>query len=348
MFFDLLVILSVMASYGVFENLPAVQQAEFQANIKILQSNKSDQAKIAALKRLELTKVKEATQSFPAIESLLKGQHSQDLRCQAAISLGVMAFQRKLTCPLALIDAMFDQDDEVASFAANYAGVFKRFPDNIVDILLKSAVSKQSFIRSHTMTILAHAGSKDKRVLDVLEQALNDSSPSVRNNSHVTLYALTNNFERYLEYRLILLIDKESVLGKVDPSTKEGKNEIEAMDLMKLGSQIQIIQWSENKAEDYSSNLLKFMKSDQTLLRRAAILSAKNCFVKVDVDYFMKSYLEKYAKADETKERQPKAAKMLMDKGIVGELQKLENSDPDSKVRRMAKFAIDEIKRLNK
>ncbi|MFT3882058.1 MAG: HEAT repeat domain-containing protein [Gemmatales bacterium] len=341
MFFDLLVILSVMASYGVFENLPAVQQAEFQANLKILQSNKPDQAKIAALKRLELTKVKEATQSFPAIESLLKGQHSQDLRCQAAISLGVMAFQRKLTCPLALIDAMVDQDDEVASFAANYAGVFKRFPDNIVDILLKSAVSKQSIIRSHAIAILAHVGSKDKRVLDVLEHALNDSWSSVRNNSHVTLYALTNNFERYLKYILLVLIDRESVLGKVDPTKRDAKFEQEALELIELGSKFRLIEWSENKAEEYSSTLLKLMKSEQAELRQGAIFAVKNCFIKADLDYFLNF---RNAEPDKTKERQPKAAKLLWDKNILDILKQIEKNDPDNRVRQRASIALDEIK----
>jgi HEAT repeat protein len=343
---QLLLFLSFLTSSNIWEQLPDIQNAILLANISVLQSNKSEEAKIAALKWLETTKAKDAPKASPVIESLLKGDHPQEVRCNAATCLGLVALRRNLACPHALLVALLDEDEDVAWSAANVAGAFKKFPDKAADPLLKYFSSERKTLRSNVVYMLGRVG-KDQKVLDALEQAMSDPRASVRNNAHFALFSATGNFERYLKYTLLVLDDKEGILGKVNESTEEGKHEKEAMDLIMLGVHIRMIRWSESDADKYVTTLLLFLKSDQATLRRAAIFAVKNCFIKVDLDNFLNDHPKHNAKPDNARERQPKAAKLLLDKNILDILQQIEKKDSDPHVRDRAASAIEEIKRLH-
>lgn len=346
MLMQFLLTVSFLVSCKVYEQVPVVQNAILQTNIKVLQSSNSDEARIAALKWLETTHAEEATIAFPAIEALLKGDHSQDVRSSAATCLGLIALHRKLPCPHALLVALLDEDEDVAWSASNVAGAFEKFSDKAVDPLLKYFSSDRKPLRSNVVIMLGRTG-KDQKVLDALEQAMSDPSPSVRNNAHIACFSATGNFERFLKYTLLVLDDQEGVLGKVDESTEEGKHEKEAIDLILLGVHSRMIRWSESDADKYVTALLLILKSEQATLRRAAIFAIKNCFIKVDLDYFLNEHAEQNAKPDLIRERQPKAAKLLWEKDILGNLQQIEKKDPDPRVRHRAAFAIEEIKRLH-
>jgi HEAT repeat protein len=321
------------------------------------QVGRLDQKKMAS-ERLEAVrwfarncKADNAHLAIPSLEKCIRGDPDAEVRDAAVMSLTRIAQHRKEPCPLAIVEAVLDEDEFVSQTADALADQFKSYTPGAVEILLRYAQQEDENRRGRSLCTLARAGGKDKKVVAALEKAKADKSFLVRNNAHAAMFAANDNLAEYLIYLIRLQEDPTGMMRHKDANSAAAKKDKSTWDLIVLGSATTIAGWANTRADELAPELFKLLSSDSPVLRRRAARLAGACAMKVDLEKVTREKPSKPVPEDDKQKELPELSKagILLDKlKVMDRLGEMRNQDPDENVRLAAGVALDryvEVKR---
>jgi HEAT repeat protein len=266
------------------------------------------------------------------------------IRADAVGTLARIAEGRREPCPLVIIEAMLDKDEQVSQTAGAQAGRFKTFAPGTVDVLLRCAGSDDPRLRGECLGHLARAGGKNKKALEVIEKATRDKSFGVRHNARVAMFQATDDLGEFLAYLICLQEDPDGVLGPVDADSEAGKRERTTRDLASLGAAMLVVEWSDRRPDDLAPALLKLLAAPSPTMRRGAARLIGASAVKVDLaDHDWDKLLvgpPEPPKAQKPPQRSNAAVRFEKLKA-EDRLRELRDGDPDHTVRAAAHMALE-------
>lgn len=92
-----------------------------------------------------------------ALEQAARDEPDVEIRGRAIVTLGLMAHHQKLPCPLALLRAMSDKDEEVRSHAGSVVALFTQYAPGAAEVLVKGTQSADPAIRTNYLYVLGPA-----------------------------------------------------------------------------------------------------------------------------------------------------------------------------------------------
>ncbi|HYT87290.1 MAG TPA: HEAT repeat domain-containing protein [Gemmataceae bacterium] len=335
----------------------APTDAAIKEQLQRLDPKNDKTVRLEALKWLgQHEAVKNAGLAIPVLERCIREDPDSEVRCSAAYPLCGIALQQNKPCPLALVEALLDKDEQVALSASNYVGAFKTYPPGALEILLRCVRSPNSHIRSGALWSLFQAGGKDKRVLEALEKAKQDAVFEVRHNAHAVMFQIDDNLASFLGYLLRLRGDPDGVLGPIDKDSEAGKRSLTHRNLARIGMAVLMVEWSEKRANDFALALLKYLENPSPLLRGGAASLIGACVVRVEPPPDLKELFErpfvpwwsqgpytdppKGAKKPTGSPQKSKVAIRLEELKVKERLRRLADNDPDLTVRDAARYAL--------
>jgi HEAT repeat len=215
---------------------------------------------------------KNAGPAMPALERSARQEPDREIRGQAVLTLGLIARSLGKPCPLAVVEALLDREEEVRWQAQACAGCWPSgpFAPGSVEVLLRAVRSPDVGVRSSSLFLLALAGGKEPKVLTAIRKAREDRVFEVRHCAHCALFSATNRLDEFLLYLIRLREDPESLFT---PGLKEAerKQEQKERNLALLGSSTRLIEWSEHRADELAPLLVKLLNDESPVVRRGAV-----------------------------------------------------------------------------
>ncbi len=320
--------------------LPAPTDAEFKEQIlRIVAKEKTD--RLDAVRWLNRhSRADNAVLAIPALERCLRTDSEADVRLSAVESLVNIATNLKKPCPLAVVEAMLDKDETVSQAADALAGSFKQYEPGSLDVLLRYAQTNQGKL-SGGLIHLARFAAKEKRAFATIEAAMKEKSFSIRHNAHCAMHQATDNVREFLVYFIRLRDNPDAFLGDIDRHSEAGKREKTYINLAQIGGALLKIEWSESRADDFASALMKLLDDPAPAIRRGAAQDIGASAAKIDrteLDWFFEP-----KKRPESKDPPQKSnvAIKLAKLGVEARLRELRDRDPDETVRIAARFALE-------
>jgi hypothetical protein len=338
---------AVVAQEGV-ESKPTA--AEFKDRVKHLDQTNPKLERLEAIKWLcRHAEAKDAHLAISALEQCIRKDPEAKVRENAIEALGLITKERQEPCPLVIVEALLDKDIYVSQMANALAGLFTKYAPGSVEILLRCARSERATLREYSVSLLALAAGKDKRVLEAIRKATHDENFGVRHNAHCALFQANGNLEEFLAYFARLQDDPDGTLGQVDRNSEAGKQELLSRNLALISSAMLIAEWSDKRAEELAPILLKMLASPSPVMRRCAARWIGASATKVDLAISdWKKLFEQPPKHVKPQQplQQSKVAIHLEKLKIRDRLRQLRDNDPDRTVRDTARWALEQFARV--
>jgi len=318
---------------------------EVADRVKQLAPDNPAARRVDALKWLN-RHAKAAADARPAVARCLTGEPNAGVRAAAVNTLALMAHQLGEPCPVAVVEAVLDADEQTRINGSDTAGLFRTFAPGCVDVLLRAVKSKDADVRTGAVMHLALAGGKEKAVRDAIRGAARDDPRlSVRHNAHCSLFQATGDLPEFLAYIVRLQEDPDGVLGPVDAATEAGKRDQVTRNLASIGGATLVAEWSDARAADLAPALMNLLDSKSPAVRRGAARLIGASAVKVDIAGIKKmdglEPLFDPKPAGPASPPQPsKAAAHFERLKAADRLRVLEEKDPDLTVRAAATTAL--------
>jgi hypothetical protein len=282
-FYQFAVLLSLVLAAGARAPVEPPSDDAVSEQVRRLEAKNDKAARLDALKWLnQNARHKNAALAIPALERCVRQDPEPEARREAVLDLGLIAKTLEKPCPVVICEALLDKVDEVRWQAAASAAPFKTFAPGSVEVLLRGGASEKAEVRSSTLLVLARAGGKDKKVLDVIEKAKQDQVFDVRHTAHCARFVATDKLDDFLPYLIRLREDPDSLFTPGPEDSETGKMERAQRNLIVLGSAMQMIAWSEDRADDFAAALLKLLDDKSAVTRRGAAKVIGAAAVKVE------------------------------------------------------------------
>jgi HEAT repeat protein len=335
--------------------------ADFREQARRLEREKDKAARLDAIKWLNLYRTADnARLAIPALERCVRTDPEPEVRREAISVLCLIAWRLKQPCPLPVIEALLDREDEVRWNAAACAGLFKTIPPEATDTLLRAAASADENIRSEGLLFLARAAGKDPKALAAIETGQHDAALLVRQNAHVARFNATGEIEPFVRYIIHVREEPDASLRPVPKDAEKQKQEQVVHNLFLLGSPMRLIELGNERADELAEVLVRLLDDRSPIVRRGAVNLIGAVIVKVDVptgvqgsdwSRYLLPYLEqenepgapKKAAGPEKPSQKSKAAERLESRKVGERLRKLHKEDPDRSVRDAARAALDRL-----
>src|SRR5262249_12964966 len=193
-----------------------------------------------------------------------------EVRRDAVLALGLIANKLGKPCPLAVLEALLDKEDEVRWQAMACTPLFKTFAPGSVEVLLRCAKSESADVRGDSLFLLALAGGKDPKVLGVIEKAKQDQTFLVRHTAYCAMFRANDQLDEFLAYIIRAREDPDAVLSPAPENREMREREKSMTNLFVLGSAMRVIEWSERRADELAPALLKLLGDKSPVMRRGA------------------------------------------------------------------------------
>jgi hypothetical protein len=340
-------------------------EAAVQEQVRRLDRKKGKAERIDALKWLNgNSRTKHAGLAIPALEQCIHDDPAMEVRREAVLDLALIAKNRKSPCPVAVIEAMLDREEEVRWQASACAGLFKTFDRGSVDVLLRCSRSEDASLRSDSLILLVRAAGKDKRVVQAIEKAKQDKTFQVRHTAHCALFLANDRMEDFLRYIIHAREEPDAVLSPAPQDAEARKREQAMRNLFLLGSAMRMIEWSDERADELASVLVKLLADKSPVMRRGAANLVGAVVVKTDLaapgmpddswvfkilPYIEQDDLYKKMKGGEGEKKPPEKSKVaiqLEKLKVVELLRRVRDDDPDRSVREAARTALERLARV--
>jgi hypothetical protein len=223
------------------------------------------------------------------------------------------------------------------------------------------------------LLLLGRTAGQDPKAIEAMNQATNDKVFDVRYSARIALFRARNKLDEHLPYLIRVREDPASVLSPVPADSPVAKQEREERNLFLLGIATQMIEWSESRAEELATVLLKLLSDESAVMRRGAANLIAASAVKVELapqkggdpfalagmskdgglssilPYIDPEEAAKQKKETRTKERpqKSKVALCLERLKVQDRLRKLRDADPDRSVREAARKALEQLAGLD-
>jgi HEAT repeat protein len=345
-----------------------ITEAMTQEKIRLLQHDDKAE-RLKAVKWFNAhSRAKNAALALSALERSAKGDKVMEVRREAVLALGLIAYNLKKPSPMVLFEALLDKEEEVRWQAQHCISLFKEHPPAAVDILTRCANSEDASFRSMAVLELARVAGKVKKVLDVIEKAKSDKLFQVRNNAHVAAFNATDRLEPFVVYLIRVREDAEGVLSPAAGDSELRKQEMTLRNLMMISGAMQTIGWSEKRPDELAEILMKLLKDPSPTMRRGAAHVIGAAVVKTEIpgpkhglfehilphieqdNLFQSPDSPKSAKkpAPPKPPEKSKVALRLEKLGVEARLRELHDRDPDRSVRDAARFALERLTSVQK
>lgn len=327
----------------------APTQADFQAYASRLARSNSKSVRLDAVKWFNShSRAKGAEAAIPALSKCIREDDDWDVRSKAVESLALIALDRKMPCPVVVVEAMLDADELVRAHANTYAGLFPQYAPGSIEVLLRCARSENRYVRADSLFHLARAGGKDKKILAVIESAQRDPTFWVRHSAHCALFTANDNLLEFLRYILRLSDDPQAGADPAKKDTEEGKRERETRNLSALGGSMRLIEWSEKRPDELANALLKLLDDPSPVLRRGSAKAIGMTVAKFETTkwspYLLLPKEEKPAKKPPQKSN---VAIVLAKLNAERRLRALRDDDKEASVREAARVALERWAKLD-
>lgn len=353
---------------------PSQTDAALAEQLRSLDPKKDKAVRLNALQWInQKAGAKNAALAVPALERCIRDDPEGEVRQRAVAALSHLANRLGRPCPLAVTQALCDPVDLVRWEAAAWAGTFKGFAPGSAKVLLRGVTADKADVRSTCLLLLARAAGNDPKALDAMNKAKKDKVLDVRHSAHIALFIARNKLDEHLPYLIRVREDPESVLTPAPADSALAKLERAQRNLFLLGIAMQVIQWSETRADELAAVLTKLLGDDLAVMRRGAVNLIAASVVKVELAARRKGaplgfadmpkdgwsstilpYLDPEGAAKRGKETRPKerpqkskVARCLEKLKVTDRLRKLCNDDPDRSVREAARAALERLAALN-
>ena len=191
-----------------------------------------------------------------------------DIRLNAVLALGSIAYDAKLECPLPVVKAAFDEDETIRTNAAAYALLCERLPQSALDLVLKAAKSKVPIMRESAAELLPKFTAKRELALKMLRALTNDPDEFVRHNAHVFHFKATKDRAYYVPY----LLAYSSDLNPAHPTkTEEQKRDQARRELTKLGIAIFFYDLTKDRPKELAEELILNLSHEKAAVRQCAL-----------------------------------------------------------------------------
>jgi hypothetical protein len=337
--------------------------AEVRERMEQLDRKKVQPARLEALRWLRNhAAAKKVAMAIPVLERTIREDPVSEVREEAVLALFHIARKHKLPCPLALVEAIFDEEFFVRQDAASVSTQFSTFAPGTVELALRGSWSEDTETRSCGLNLLALAAPRDPKALAVIETAKNDRNFQVRHNAHCFKFLATGRLEEYLVW-LIRVQEDDRVLDPIPKEEELRKREECVRNLAILGSAQTILEWTEKRPDDLADALLVLLEHKSSVVRHGAVRliratavqsdlskpkSGENLVSKVPSFLFPESESGAPKPGGQPKPRleMSKVAARLQERKVRERLEKLSQKDPDSAVQGAALLALDRLARL--
>jgi hypothetical protein len=347
--------------------------AAFAEQIRHLDPKNDKATRLEALRWINANRArKNAALAVPALERCIREDPDGEVRGQAVLDLCLIVKRLAQPCPLVVLEALLDREDMVRYQAEACMPFFKTYTPGSVAVLLRGMRAENAEVRSSILLILARAAGADRKALDAMEQAKQDKVFDVRHSAHRALFIAHDKLEGHLPYLIRLREDPALMLSPGPEDAELGRQERARRNLILLGITLDVIEWSDTRADELAAVLMKLLKDESALMRRGAANLIGAAAVKVELpsqrdvnpltsprwpdESWVQSilpYVEPEAaakmKSDSKRKEAPQKSKValrLEKLGVEAVLRKLRDDDPDRSVRGAARLALEQLARL--
>jgi len=290
-----------------------------------------------------------ADKAVPALERCSRDDPEWEVRQKAVLCLGLIARSMDRPCPLAVLEAIHDKEDFVRYQAFERAALFKAYPAEALDVLLRGVQADNAELRGTSLLLLPRVAAKDPKALAAVEQATKDKVFDVRHSAHVARFRLRDKLDEFLPYLIRVREDPASVLSPVPADSEVGKNELRERNLVLLGTGSRMVEWGESRTDELAAALVKLLADESPVMRRGAAGLIGASAVKVEpprqggpFDSIL-PYIDPPAAPKGAAPEKSKVAARLERLGVVAALQKMQADDTDRTVRDAARSALERL-----
>jgi hypothetical protein len=336
---------------------PAPTDADFAEHLLKLSAKNTKADRIEAIRWLNgKSRAKNASLAIPALEKCIRDDQEMEIRRDAIMTLTTVVRNLDKPCPLVIIEMLEDKEDEVRWQAGTCAFLFKSFAPGSVDVLLRQVASDNAEVRSTGLLLVAHAGGKEKKVLDAIDKAKKDKVYDVRHSAHCARFTATDNLEEFLVYIIRTREDDDAVLAPVPADEEARKSDQCRRNLFIIGSALRLIEWSDGRSEELATVLLKLLDDKTPVMRRGAVNLIGASVNKIEVPgndtsklspFDLLPYVDPSIEGKpKKKEEPPQKSKVCLElekRKVAEKLRKLRDDDPDGSVRDAAKSALEKL-----
>jgi hypothetical protein len=352
---------------------PPRKDVPFAEQLRGLDPKNDKAVRLNTIRRINEVGARNAGLAVPALERCIRNDPEGEVRQRAVNALSSLAHRLKRPCPLAVAEALRDPVDLVRWEAAAWAGTFKSFAAGSAEALLRGVSADKADARSTCLLLLGRVAGNDPKAIDAMNKATKDKVFDVRHSAHIALFTAKNKLDEYLPYLIRFREDPASVLTPAPPDSKLAKQERAQRNMFLLGIAMQMMEWSETRADELAAVLMKLLGDKSALMRRGAANLIAASAVKVELAAPRKGnpfdlagtwkdggssailpYIDPEAAAKEAKKTPPKkrpqkskVALCLEKLKVEDRLRNLRNDDPDRSVREAARRALERLAALN-
>ena len=210
-----------------------------------------------------------ARDAMPALERIIRHDPDAAVRAAAVEALGMIAYQRPpRVCPLAVVEALLDDDADVRDKALCYSGMYREFAPGTRAVAVKGAAHDAPGTRGHSLWLLSKIAPKDEEVRRILRAARKDPDFNVRCDVHSALFRVTGKLEDVVPYYLRL---SARLRAEPAPRTEAEKKLRAQKNYRSLGGFLFLLEdLGKNRADELAPFLLDALKDKDAVLRQGA------------------------------------------------------------------------------
>ncbi len=199
-----------------------------------------------------------------------------DIRRKAFTALGITGLygQRvgKMDCPLLILKAMNDEDDQISGAAQGIVIISQRFSKNAIPLLIEAAEANDISLHLAAVQALARVASDSPDAMKTLKKLMEDPAENIVNLAHQSHFEATNDFPYYVKY----LLKSSSSLNAYPPATTDIQKRNETGRAYRLvGVAMKFHNFAEHRPKDLAKALIENLSHKDARVRQSALLQIR-------------------------------------------------------------------------
>ncbi len=241
----------------------------------------SQEARIQAIKRLGELKPENPKRLCQTLEQYADDKNTE-IRTDVFVTLATIALGAKLACPLPIVLAINDEDENIRDQAGDLAIVFEEIPDAAFPEVVKASKSKDCEVRETAAFILPKINKKSAEAMKILKTLLDDPNEFVRYNAHISYFNATEDISARITY----LLEYTSQLNNTPPAiTKAQKRDESRRNLVYLGVAMYFYHLSRTKPKYLAKELIANLSHKDPRVRQSALLQIRGMCISSHESY---------------------------------------------------------------
>lgn len=248
------------------------QSSEPDIDLLISQLEETNSANVRIKAAMALGKLDEDPRSLKAVDALKSGLNdpNDEVRYQSLANLTLILQQQKQECPLEMLELVNDDSPKIKTNFPYLLDFYESYPPEALSFCLHYYKQLNPDEQPDALMLLGKAGGKDKRVMQILFDAVNSNNAHARVNGTVGLWAATHDFEILIPLYFDRLADAKELenLSAGDNGRFTGAYPRTSIHLAQLGVGVVFNGHLANRHDEFVIALGKFAASRDVIARR--------------------------------------------------------------------------------